>query len=56
MVNGCPLEKGKDALNKQCYGLSVSTKNFQKYWSFYQKKYFWNWDSRLYPTTLERIL
>ena len=49
MVNSCPLEKGEDVSNKQCYGLSASTKKFQKYWSFYPKNYFWNWDSRLYP-------
>ena len=56
MVNSCPLEKGKDVSNKQCYGLSASAKNIQKDWSFYQKSYFWNWDSRLYPTLLETIL
>ena len=56
MVNSCPLEKGKDVSNKQCYGLSASTKKKSKNTEvFTKKKYFWNWDSRLYPAILERI-
>ena len=56
MVNSFPLEKGKAVSNKQCYGLPFSTKISQKYQSFYQNDYCWNWGSRFYPTTIESIL
>ena len=38
MVNSCPLEKGKDVSNKQCYELSASTKKNSKILKFLPKK------------------
>ena len=38
MVNSCPLEKGEDVSNKQCYWLSASTKKKFKNTEVFTKK------------------
>ena len=38
MANSCPLDKSKDVSNKQCYGLSASTKKKFKNTEVFTKK------------------